>query len=628
MSVLDPRRSVNDAQGRLADCHSRVATAAEAIGSIRAGQRVFIGSGCGQPQALVAALLARAEELPDVEIVHLVTLALPGCRHEELARHFHLRPFFIGDGVSPEMRRHLGGYTPLLLSDIPDLLRSGRLPVDVALLQVTEPDEHGLCSLGISVDVTRCAAENAALVIAQVNPRMPWTTGDSLIDANDLDILVPVEEPLLEAIPPELGESSRRIAEHVAGLVTDGSTLQLGARGMLPALWNALQEKHDLGVHTEMIGDGIIDLMEAGVITGARKSRDRGKVVCGMCLGTKKLYDYLDRNPAFSFRSAEYLTDPAVISGQTNMVAIGVASEIDLLGHVCAQSPEGGFSGLTGHADFIHGASRARGGKLIVALESTRSDGTASRIVSHLARGAVVAATCHEVHYVVTEHGVAYLHGKSLQERVIALISIAHPDFRAGLLREAIEHDYVSTDLAGLEGRIHVGPPPLRTSLVLRDGTLVSFRPMHPTDEGRIQELFHSLSRQTMYYRFMADVTRLPHRTIQNLVYIDYRDEMAIVGTIPEASGEEIIAIGRYYLIPDTNLAEVAFIVRDEWQKRGIGTFLLKYLATIAQGQGIAGFTAEVLAENMAMLAVLRNSGFRISSRLAGRTHSIELSFQ
>lgn len=628
MNALDRKRSVNDAPGRRTDCHSRVATVGEAIGYIRAGQRVFIGTGCGQPQALVEALLARAEELPDVEIVHLVTLALPGCRHEELARHFRLRPFFIGGGVPPETRKHLGDYTPLLLSDIPELFRSGRLPIDVALIQVTEPDEHGLCSLGVSVDVTRCAAENAALVIAQVNPRVPWTMGDSLIHAHDLDVLVPVEEPLLEAIPPAPGESLRRIAEHVAGLVTNGSTLRFGVHGIPHALWSALQKKRDLGVHTEVIGDGIIDLLEAGVITGARKSRDHGQVVCSMCLGTKKLYDYLDRNPAFSFRSAEYVSDPAVISGQTNMVAVGAASEIDLLGHVCAYSPEAEFSGPTGHADFIHRASWAQGGRLIVALESTRSDGTASRIVPHLANGAVVAATCHEVHYVVTEHGVAYLHGKSLQERVIALTSIAHPDFRAGLLREAIEHNYVSTDLAGLEGRIHVGPPPLLTSMVLRDGTLIGFRPMHPTDEGRIHSLFHSLSRQTMYYRFMADIVRLPHRTIQNLVYIDYRDEMAIVGTIPDSSGEEIVAVGRYYLIPDTNFAEVAFIVRDEWQRKGIGTFLLKYLATVARGQGIAGFTAEVLVENVAMLTVLRNSGFRVSSRLEGRTRSIELSFE
>lgn len=628
MSVQDQIYLGSNAYGRLKECHSTVATAEEAIGHIRAGQRVFIGTGCGQPQALVEALLARAGELQDVEIIHLVTLALPACRHEELARHFHLRPFFIGDGLEAGVRSHLGDYIPLLLSDIPELFRSGRLPIDVALIQVTEPDERGLCSLGVSVDVTRSAAENAALVIAQMNPQMPWTTGDSLIRVHDLDILVPREEPLLEAGVPVPSESSRRIADYVAGLIPDGSTVQFGVHWIPHALWNALDGKRDLGIHAEVVSDGIVGLLEAGVITGARKSRDRGKVVCSMCLGTKKLYDYLDKNPVFSFRSAQYVSDPAVISGQANMVAIGVASEIDLLGQVCVQSPEAGFSGMASHADFIHGASRAQGGKMIIVLESTRDQGAASRIVPRLSDGAVVAATCYEVHYVATEYGVAYLHGKSLQERAMALISIAHPDFRAGLLREAIEHNYVSTDLAGLEGKIRIGPPLLRTSMVLGNGTLVSFRPMHPTDEGRVQGLFHSLSKQTMHYRFMADVKRLPRSMIHNLVYIDYRDEMAIVGTIPEAWGEEVIAIGRYYLDPDTNFAEVAFVVRDQWQNRGIGSFLLRYLATIARGHGIAGFTAEILADNRAMLAVLRKSGFRLAARLDGRVRSIEVSFQ
>jgi RimJ/RimL family protein N-acetyltransferase len=240
----------------------------------------------------------------------------------------------------------------------------------------------------------------------------------------------------------------------------------------------------------------------------------------------------------------------------------------------------------------------------------------------------VVSATCFEAHYVATEYGVAYLHGKSLQERAMALISIAHPDFRVGLLREAIEHHYVSSDLATIEGKIHVGPPTWRSAAVLEDGTLVSLRPMHPTDEPRVRDLFHSLSKQTMYYRFMSNVARLPQRQIQNFVYIDYRNEMAIVGTIPEAYGDQIIAVGRYYLDPGTNRAEVAFIVRDNWQNRGMGTFLLKSLAVIARAQGIAGFTAEVLADNMPMLAVLRKSGFRLTSRLDGRVRSVELDFE
>ena len=605
-----------------------VVSAAQAVARIRPGQRVFLGTGCGQPQALVRALLDHAGELEDVEIILLVALGEPAGLHRELAQHFRLKPFFLADAVETEIYPHWADYTPIFLSDIPELFRSGRLPLDVALIQVTEPNEHGLCSLGVSVDVTRSAAENAGLVIAQVNPQMPWTAGDGVLRVNELDLLVPGDEPLLEIALPETGETARKIAEYAAALIPDRSTVQLGVHRIPQALLPFLKDKHDLGIHAEVVSDGMVDLLESGAVTGTRKSNDRGKIVCSLGLGTKKLFDYLRRDSAFCFRSAQYVSDPAVISRQKNMVALGLACEVDLLGQVCAYAPGGGFWGMASHADFVHGAAKSRGGKMIIALESTRSAGTISRIVPYLSPGAVVAATSFEVHYVVTEYGVAYLHGKSLQERAMALLSIAHPDFRVPLLRAAIERGYVSSDLATVEGKIHVGPPALRSAAVLEDGTLVSFRPMHPTDEPRVRDLFHSLSKQTIYYRFMSNVARLPQRQIQNFVYIDYREEMAIVGTIPEAYGDQIIAVGRYYLDPGTNRAEVAFIVRDQWQNRGLGTFLLKYLSTIAHGQGIAGFTAEVLVDNMPMLAVLRKSGFRLRSRLDGRVHSIELDFE
>jgi acyl-CoA hydrolase/RimJ/RimL family protein N-acetyltransferase len=610
------------------DYQSMMVSAPEAIGRIRSGQRVFLGTGCGQPQALVRALLERADDLVDVEIVLLVALGEPAALHRPLAQHFHLKPFFIADSADAEMRRHLADYTPIFLSDIPELFRSGRLPLDVALIQVTEPNEHGFCSLGVSVDVTKSAAENAALVIAQVNPRMPWTAGDGLMHLDDLDLLVPGEEPLLETAPSDPGDTLRKIAEYVAALIPDGATVQLGVHRMSQALLPFLKGKRDLGIHAEVASDGLVELVEAGAINGARKSHDRGQIVCSMGLGTKTLFDHLRRNPAFCFRSARYVSDPAVVSRQRNMVTVGLAGEIDLMGQVCAHSPGLGFSGLARHADLLRGAAKARGGKMIIALESTRATGRTSRIVSQLSAGAVVAATCFEVQYVVTEYGVAYLHGKSLQERAMALVSIAHPEFRAQLLREAIERGYVSCDLATIEGKIHVGPPAVKSTAVLADGTLVSFRPLHPTDELSVRDLFNSLSRQTLYYRFMSNVARLPQRQIQNFVYIDYRDEMAIVGTVPEAYGDQIIAVGRYYLDPQTNRAEVAFIVRDHWQNRGLGTFLLKYLATIARGQGISGFTAEVLADNLPMLAVLRKSGFRLRTRLDGRVQNVELDFE
>ncbi|UCG56933.1 MAG: GNAT family N-acetyltransferase [Phycisphaerales bacterium] len=605
-----------------------IASAEQAIARIRPGQRVFIGTGCGQPQALVEALISNAAKLDDVEVVHLLTLEDEVYGHRELAKHFRLNSFFIAGNLRDELSHGLAGYTPIFLSDIPRLFRSGRLPLDVALIQVSEPDTQGMCSLGISVDITKSAAQNAGLVIAQVNPQMPWTLGDCLLHVHDIDILVPGDMPVIEAKLPEPTETSRSIAKYIAALIPDGSTVELGTKRVPLAVLEYLKEKRDLGIHTEVVSDTIVDLVESGAVTGVKKNTDRGKIVASMCMGTHKLYEYVDRNPAFSFRPAEYVSDPHLISQLHDMVAIAVALEVDLTGQVSASSLRTEFfSGLGSHMDFTHGSARATGGKSIVALESTRNRGEVSRIVSNLSRGAGVAATCSEVHYVATEFGVAYLHGKSVQERALALISIAHPNFRARLLKEAIKNNYVRLDPATVEGKVFIGPQEFRTSCVLEDGTQINFRPMHPTDEKRMRDLLHSLSAETMYYRFMSNISTIPQKQVQNFVYIDFRSEMAIVGTIPEAHGEDIIAIGRYYLNPSTNRAEVAFIVRDEWQNYGIGTFLLTYLITIAKRNGIAGFTAEVLVANKAMQAVLHKSGCKVRSSVEGRVCSYELDF-
>ena len=311
------------------------------------------------------------------------------------------------------------------------------------------------------------------------------------------------------------------------------------------------------------------------------------------------------------------------------MVAINVALEVDLTGQVCADSLGTRFySGIGGQVDFNRGAARSRGGRAVIALPSTAKDGEVSRIVTHLSQGAGVVTSRGDVHYIVTEYGVAYLHGKSIQERALALISIAHPDFRAELLRQAIEAKYARSERAAVEGKITVGPDALRTSMLLDDGTKIDFRPIHPTDMPRMKELFYALSKETVYYRFMRPMKQLPQKQIQDFVYVDHRGDVAIVGTLPEAHGEEILAIGRYYLDPETNRAEVAFVVRDEWQGRGIGKFMLKHLTTIARRSGIAGFTAEVLAGNGAMQAVINHADAKVRSKLEEGVHSFELHFE
>jgi len=611
-------------QKRYAD---QLATAKEALKHVKPGQRVFIGTGCAQPRELVKALAARSSQLADVQIVHLLTLGEAPYAEKELSQNFVVNSFFIAENVRSVIQEGMGDYTPIFLSEIPRLFTTGQLPIDASLIQVSPPDERGRCSFGISVDIVKSAAANSTFVIAEVNPQMPRTLGDSYIHVHDIDFLVPVDYPLIEVQWAEITEVTGRIGEYVAALVEDGSTVELGIGRVPHAVLESLKGKKHLGIHTEMFTDALVDLIESGVVDGTLKSVDKGKVVASFCMGTQKLYDYIDNNPMFAFHPTEYVNDPFVISRQHKMVAVNVALEIDLTGQVCADSLGTKFySGIGGQVDFNRGAARAEDGKAIIALPSTAKNGEVSRIVPFLTPGAGVVTTRGDVHYVVTEFGTAYLHGKSVQERALALISVAHPKFREHLLKEAVKAKYVRPEMAKVDEFV-VGPQELRTSYLLDDGTLVSFRPIHPTDEPRIRDLFYGVSAETLFYRFMSRMKWISREQVQNFVYVDHRTEVAIVGTLPEAFGEDILAVGRYYLDPTTNRAEVAFLVDDAWQNRGIGSFLLRHLITIAKRNGIAGFTAEVLRDNKAMQNVFQKSGCTVRSQLKEDVYYYELDF-
>jgi acyl-CoA hydrolase/GNAT superfamily N-acetyltransferase len=617
-----------------------VMTAEQAVAKIRPGQRVFISSGGAQPLHLLRALVARHAALADTQVIQSWTQGEAPHAFKQLAEHFSVNTFFISANVRDMVQAGYGDYTPVFFSDIPRLFASGEMPIDVALIHVSPPDTLGRCSLGISVDIVKSAAENAGLVIAQVNPQMPWTHGDSFLSVLDIDVLVPVDEPLVESSDPSLNAGARApstegaddvtsaIGEYIASLIEDGSTLELGIGRIPNEVISLLKGKRDLGIHAEMITDSILDLIEAGVVTGAQKSTDRGKIVTSFAIGTKRLYEFVHDNPLFSFNPTEYVNDPFVVGRQHKMVAINTALEVDLTGQICADSLGTSFySGAGGQADFNRGAGRSPGGRAIIALPSTAKDGKVSRIVATLTPGAGVNTTRAAVHYVVTEYGIAFLRGKSVQERAMALITIAHPDFREALLAKAVEYKWVHPEMEDVEGRLFVGPKEVRTTMVLDDGTLVTLRAMNPTDEPATRDLFYSLSRETMYYRYMSYLERIPRKQLRNYVYIDHRNEVAIVGTVPEAHGEEIIAIGGYYLDQKANRAEVAFVVRDDWQRRGIGSFIMKHLANIAKRNGIAGFTAEVMRDNKAMQAVINHSGLQVRSALHEGVFHFEMDF-
>jgi GNAT superfamily N-acetyltransferase len=500
---------------------------------------------------------------------------------------------------------------------------------------VSPPDEHGFCSYSIAVDIVKAATESAGHVIAQVNPQMPWTLGDSVIDIYDIDILVPADVPLIERMDEPIHEVSRMIGRNIATLVPDGATIQFGlgrmqGLGRIPhATIEFLKDKKDLGIHSEMITDSILGLIRSGVVNGSRKSSDRGRIVTSFCMGTKELYDAVNDNPLFCFRPTEYVNDFRVISQQSRMVAINMAQEIDLTGQICSDSQAGMlYSGIGGLVDFNRGATVSKEGKSIVALPSTNLEGTRSNIMTQLSPGSGVSITRGAVSYVVTEYGVAYLYGKSVQDRVMALIAIAHPNFREQLFREAIEAHYIRPDMARVGDKIVLPTDEtMRTVLLLEDGTQMTIRSIQPTDEPLMRDLVYTLSRETIYYRFMSSQVAFSHRQIQDFVYVDHRKDVAIVGTVPEAHGEDIIAVGRYYLDEKTNRAEVAFVVRDDWQGKRIGTFLFKHLTDLAKRNGIAGFTAEVLRDNLRMQTIFNHSGHKVQTRLQEGVYSFVIDF-
>jgi 4-hydroxybutyrate CoA-transferase len=416
------------------DYAKKVQTAEEALQSVRSGMRVYIQPGCAEPETLVEALLKRAPFVQNVEVVHLLTLGCADYVKPEMEGHFRHNAIFIGGNVREAVNDGRADYTPVHLSEVEELFESGAMPLDVALIQVSPPDPHGFCSFGVGVDTTLTAAKCANYVVAQVNDQMPRTYGDSFIHVSQIHALVESSRPLCDLPKPEINDLHVAIAKNVAGLIEDGAVIQTGIGGIPDAVLPFLMDRKDLGVHTELVSDSVIPLIDAGVITGNRKNYKPRKIILGFVLGSQELFDFVDNNPIFEFHPSSYTNNPAFIARNDNMVAINSALQIDLTGQVCSDSIGTYFySGIGGQVDFLRGASRAKGGKPIIALPSTAKGGTISRITPMLSPGAGVVTSRGLIRYVATEYGVAYLHGKSIRERAKALIEIAHPKFREEL---------------------------------------------------------------------------------------------------------------------------------------------------------------------------------------------------
>jgi acyl-CoA hydrolase/GNAT superfamily N-acetyltransferase len=595
---------------------ARTTTADRALAALRSGQHVLIGSGAAEPQALVDALAARGESLFDVEILHLLTLGEAPYADARFAGHLRHNALFIGPNVRAAVGGGLADYTPCYLSEIPSMIREGRMPVDVALIQVAPP-EDGTCSLGISVDILKAAVESASYVVAQVNPRMPRTAGDSRISVGDIDAFVLFEAPLLELPRARPGLAAEQIGRNVANLVADGSTIQLGIGSIPDAVLAALAGKRNLGVHSEMVSDGVLALVASGAINGRKKTLHPGKIVVSFCLGSQALYDAAREGGPFEIRPCDYVNDPFIISRNDNMVSINSALAVDLTGQVAADSVGSRFySGFGGQVDFIRGAARSRGGRSIIALPSTARSGTVSRISCCLPEGTGIVTTRADVDFVVTEFGIASLKGKTIRERAVALIQVAHPAFRDQLTTQAKERGYIDAGRAAPPSSGSY-PVELETRRHFK-GVDVFFRPIKPSDERRLKDLFYSQSMETTVMRFGIPLKRLPERDLQRMAGVDYRESMAIAGFVKENGRERMIAVGRYCGAPGSKAAEAAFTVHDDYQGRGIGSFLVNYLAWIARERGLEVLTAEVMSLNPRMRRALSNSFAEVDERDLG----------
>jgi acyl-CoA hydrolase/GNAT superfamily N-acetyltransferase len=604
--------------------------AAEALKIIKPGQRVFIGSSCGEPQHLVRGLSELSDYFKDIEIVRLLTLEttpLTLIANKTHDQNIDIRSFYLGSAKPKGIARNQRFITPINMSAIPRLFKSRLLPIHVALIQVSPPDDFGWMSLGVSVDITLAAAQSADVVIAQINANMPRVLGRSFIHVNDVDYFVEYDEPLLT-----IGENPEMAAANDIGrliarrLIDDGSTIAIGLGTTSDAVMLALSEKNDLGIHTMYMTNEIMHLFAKGVITNRKKGFNDGKLVANSAIGSEDLYEFLNDNPAVEFHPSDYVCDPAIIARHNKMVAMSVAMTIDLTGQVAADAmPQTHFSGITGISDFMRGAVQSPGGKSILMLPSTGMQGKRSRIVPLLADTAVVA-TRGDVHLVVTEFGAVNLFGKSLQERAMAMISIAHPEFRDELFFEAKKMGLLSTERTLSESIQGVYPIQLEETIDM-EGEEMTVRPVKPVDERRIQEHFYNLDKDDVVARFFHEKTSFVKEEVEGVSQIDYVKDLTVVAVVGEFGFGRVVAIGEYLIDPATNVAEIAFSVSKDYQKKGMGKILLKKLASAARENHISGLVAYTSPQNRGMIKLFNQLPYKVNTFFDGDMLTLSCKF-
>ncbi|RLB86643.1 MAG: acetyl-CoA hydrolase [Deltaproteobacteria bacterium] len=594
----------------------KLSSAKDALKHIRPGQRVFVGSSCGEPQHLVKELSKVSARFTDLEIVRLLSIEsgpLTLIANQSHSQQFNIRSFYLGSASPKLINKNQRFITPINLSQIPRLFKSGLMPLNAALIQASPPDDFGWMSLGISVDISLSACESADIVICQVNPNMPRVLGRSFIHVNDVDYIVEHEEELLTINPmPEL-ETANIIARHISRLIDDGSTLQTSLGVTNEATMVCLAEKNDIGIHSQYLTDSIMRLFSLGVVTNKRKGFNDGKLVAGSAVGTNLLYEFCDDNPSIEFHPSDYINNPAIIARHNSMVSLNTAMAIDLTGQVAADAlPYNNYTGINGLLDFTRGAAMSENGKSILMMTATSDHGRQSRIVPSLSDIPVVVPR-GDVQFVATEYGVVNLFGKTLQERALALISIAHPDFRDELFSKAKELDLIDVERKFKQATKGVYPFKYEQTIEI-NGIPITFRPAKPVDQRGVQEHYYTMNRGDIVSRFFHEKKSFVRDQIETTYEIDYVNDLTIVATIGELGFEKIIAVGEYFKNTIINMAEIAFSVSREYQSMGIAQILQAKLATAAKDNGIKGLIAYTSPQNKGMIRLFNKLPYSISS--------------
>jgi acyl-CoA hydrolase/GNAT superfamily N-acetyltransferase len=596
------------------DYENKVSTPKKALATVKPGRSIYISGGCARPKYILENLLKK-ETAKDNKVLTSFNFLPSPFADEEVQKNYRVNSFFMDTEVEEGVSKGRMDYTPIHTSELAFMFESGRISVDIAIIQVSPPDMHGYCSLGTSVDITKSAVKAASIVIAEVNRQMPRTLGDSFIHVSDINSIVEVDYSVDHELDPEDVSDAvlDLIGINVSKLVPDGATLQIGIGRVPDGILKHLHNKKHLGVHTEMFSDGIVDLVRAGVITGEKKSIHPNKIVTSFVVGSQKLMEFIDNNPTIEFRPSNYTNNPIVIGRNSNMIAINTASSVDLTGQVL--SDRTGLKDVDNpgaQAEFARGAAYAHGRSIIV-IPSTAEN--RSKIIATIPEGAGVSMSREDVHYVVTEHGIAHLRGRTLANRALELINVAHPMYRAKLLDEAVKAGYLPEDQSK---RPYTGKPYPREFEFYETigGYRLFIRPLKPTDEDMMKDLFYSFSEKTIHQRFMSQRIIQPRFERMSQVNIDYDSTMGF-GVFQSIGLKTLmVAMCSYEYDMKTSSAEVSFAVRDDWQGKGLGTYLLDLMIKVGRSRNVKAFTAEVLATNAGMLNLFYRTGLDVKTKL------------